>query len=166
MAKSTPRILMFVCSGNTCRSPIAEGFTNYFLKNGDHGPDWHACSAGTLASCGIPASDLAVRVMAEHGVDISRHRSSPLGSWTPPEGTLFFGMTRAHKDEIARIFPRRASSIFLLGEISAPPVRGVPAEVPDPYGSSIASYRKTAAMIRSMILSLLTSLGKDPRFLS
>lgn len=166
MAKSTPRILMFVCSGNTCRSPIAESFTNHFLKNGDHGSDWHACSAGTLASRGIPASELAVRVMAEHGVDISRHRSSPLGAWTPPEGTLFFGMTKAHERELVRIFPSRSSFIFLLGEATSPSIRGVPTEVPDPYGFSIASYRETTVMIRGMILSLLSSLGKDPRFLS
>lgn len=139
---------------------------NFLLKQKKHESGWGVCSAGTLASKGIPASDLAVRVMAEHGVDISMHRSSPLGIWEPPGGTLFFGMTMVHKDELSRIFPGRSSSIFLLGEAAGPLNSGGPTEVPDPYGSSVASYREIAGMIRDMTLALLSSLMKDPRFLS
>lgn len=159
-----PRILMFVCSGNTCRSPMAEGFMNFFLEKDGMGHLWRACSAGILASRGLPASELAVKAMSESGVDISRHRSSPLTDWEPPEGTLFFGMTLWHKEELTRTFPELDSSIFLLGEAAGFEDHGTPVEVPDPFGFSISSYRDIAGHISKMTLALASSLGKDPRF--
>lgn len=143
---------------------MAEGFMNFFLKKDGMEHQWRACSAGILTSRGIPASEFAVKAMSEYGVDISRHRSSPLMDWIPPEGTIFLGMTLWHKKELAGAFPERASSIFLLGEASGFEDRGIPLEVPDPFGFSIASYRDIAGQVHDMTLALLSSLGKDPRF--
>ena len=159
-----PRLLMFVCSGNTCRSPMAEGFMNSFLEKEGSEPLWKACSAGILPSRGIPANEFAVKVMSEYGVDISRHRSTSLTDWELPEGTLFLGMTLWHKEELTRAFPERASSIFLLGEAAGFQDRGTPVEVPDPFGFSIASYRNIAGHVRDMTLALASSLGRDLRF--
>lgn len=160
-ANVLPRILMFVCSGNTCRSPMAEGFMNLFLEDGSR---WKACSSGILTSRGLPASEFAVRVMSEYGVDISRHRSSAISDWDPPEGTLFFGMTSWHRDEIVRLFPGRSSSIFLLGEAAGFADKGNSAEVQDPFGSSINSYREIAGKIYEMTLALSSLLAIDPGF--
>lgn len=159
-----PRILMFVCSGNTCRSPMAEGFANFFLEQKGMGSFWRACSSGVLAPRGLPASELAVRVMSGYGVDISRHRSSPVADWEPPEQTLFLGMTNWHMEELMRMLPGRSSRIFLLGEAAGFEGAKFPAEVSDPFGLSIASYRKIAEQIHDMTLSLLSSLDNDPRF--
>lgn len=156
---------MFVCSGNTCRSPMAEGFMNSFLEKDGMESLWRSRSAGILASRGVPASEFAVRVMSEYGVDISRHRSSSMADWEPPEGTLFLGMTLWHKEELIRTFPERGSRIFLLGEAAGFEDHGTPVEVPDPFGFSMASYRETAGRIREMTLALVSPLGKDPRFI-
>lgn len=118
--KDPLKVMMFVCSGNTCRSPMAEGFMNHFLKI--HGLDgiWGASSSGTMAIDGLPANGLAVRVMSENGIDISRHRSKPAGSWEPPEDSLFLGMTRDHVNCLRNLFPRRRGrSVYL----ARPPVR-------------------------------------------
>ena len=152
---------MFVYSGNTCRSPIAEGFMKSFLE--ERSP-WMACSSGILTSGGLPASELAVSVMSEYGVDISRHRSSTVYDWDPPEGTLFFGMTGWHREELVRIFPGHSSCVFLLGEAAGFADKGNSADVQDPCGFSIASYRDIAGKIREMTLVLASSLGRDPRF--
>jgi len=143
---------------------MAEGFMNFFLKDGGLHDAWVACSAGTMASAGQRASEYAVRVMSDFGVDISGHRSSSLSDWDPPDGTVFFGMTFPHKKELERVFPSRLSRIFLLGD-AAGFSEGNREEVPDPYGFSLASYRQTAGRIREMIWSLYSSLVKNPGFL-
>lgn len=143
---------------------MAEGMANLLLEKDFRGLPYRACSSGIFASSGLPASEMAVRVMAEQGVDISKHRSSQVNSWEPPEDTLFFGMTRDHQMELSRLFPSRGSRVFLLGDAASPGYRGSLTEVPDPYGFSILSYREIASLIREMLLGLLPSLDKDPRF--
>ncbi|HBG14904.1 MAG TPA: hypothetical protein DDW96_06255 [Synergistaceae bacterium] len=156
--KDRLKVMMFVCSGNTCRSPMAEGFMNHFLQI--HGLDgmWITSSSGTMATDGLPANELAIRVMSEHGIDISRHRSKPAGSWEPPEGSLFLGMTREHVNCLKNLFPRRRGAVRLLGEASRPFYEGDILEVPDPFGCSLASYREVAGVIREMTMGLLDSL--------
>ncbi|HDQ93074.1 MAG TPA: low molecular weight protein arginine phosphatase [Synergistetes bacterium] len=153
---------MFVCSGNTCRSPMAEGFMNRFLEESPWGGGFAACSSGTMASRGLPASEMAVKTMKEHGIDISRHRSSPAGIWIPPEDTLFFCMTRRQKMELQNIFSGRSSRIFLLGEAADSVLE--PEEVPDPFGASLDNYRKIALILLGMVKDLQRSLEKDLRF--
>ncbi len=155
---SYSRLIIFVCSGNTCRSPMAEGFTNHFLETAKAGGDWRACSSGTMAADGIPANEMAVRVMAEHGIDISRHRSSYAGSWEPPAGTLFFGMARDHVNALKTLFPSSMGSIHLLGEAVRPWYSGTLTEVPDPFGASIESYREIAGLLKEMTLALMKRL--------
>jgi protein-tyrosine-phosphatase len=155
--KDPLKVMMFVCSGNTCRSPMAEGFMNHFLKI--HGLDgiWGASSSGTMAIDGLPANGLAVRVMSENGIDISRHRSKPAGSWEPPEDSLFLGMTRDHVNCLRNLFPRRRGAVCLLGEASRPFYVGDIIEVPDPFGGRLASYREIAGVSREMSMGLLNS---------
>jgi len=153
---------MFVCSGNTCRSPMAEGFMNRCLEDISGDLPFTACSSGTMASPGLPANPMALKAMQEHGIDISRHRSSPTGIWIPPEETLFFGMTRVHRRELQSIFPGRSSRIFLLGEAAGLGLEQE--EVPDPFGASLEHYREIALILRKMVLGLLDSINSDPRF--
>ena len=112
---------------------MAEGFARHFLKL--HGLDdrWSASSLGIMAIDGLPATEFAVRVMLEHGIDISGHRS------------------RRHSGE--------GTTILLLGEASLPFCRGEALEVPDPFGSGLSRYRGVAAIIREMTLGLVHGLG-------
>ena len=153
------REVVFVCSGNTCRSPMAEGFARHFLKL--HGLDdrWSASSLGIMAIDGLPATEFAVRVMLEHGIDISGHRSRRAESWNPPEGSLVLGMTREHVDRMKRLHSGEGTTILLLGEASLPFCRGEALEVPDPFGSGLSRYRGVAAIIREMTLGLVHGLG-------
>jgi len=158
-SRGTLREVVFVCSGNTCRSPMAEGFARYFLKL--HGIDdrWKTSSLGVTAFEGLPASELAVTVMLEYGIDISKHRSRRAESWNPPEGSLALGMTWEHVDRMKRLHPDEGTTILLLGEVSLPFCQDGTLEVPDPFGSDLPRYREVAAIIRKMTLGLVNGLG-------
>jgi len=105
-------------------------------------------------------------VMAEHGIDISRHRSSLAGSWEPPAGTLFFGMAREHVSALRTIFPSRKDYIRLLGDAARPFYDGPVVEVPDPFGSRIESYREISGLLKEMILALMRHLDSPSSSLS
>jgi len=153
------REVVFVCSGNTCRSPMAEGFARHFLKLRGLDDRWKTSSLGVAAIEGLPATEFAVRVMLEHGIDISGHRSRRAESWTPPGGSLALGMTREHVDRMKRLPLGEGATIRLLGEASLPFCRGDALEVPDPFGSGLPRYREVAAIIREMTLGLVRGLG-------
>lgn len=67
--------ILFICTGNTCRSPMAEGL---FRKLSAHHPEWQAGSAGTAAWPGQAASPETLHVLREHGVNLSSHESRPV----------------------------------------------------------------------------------------
>jgi protein-tyrosine-phosphatase len=138
---------------------MAEGFMRYFL--GLHGltGGWNVSSSGVMAIEGLPAAELAIRVMSEHGIDISEHRSRPVSALSPSEGSLVLGMTREHVSRMKTLLPDRGLTICLLGEASRPFYGGEAPEVPDPFGSGLSRYREVAAIIRAMTLNLACILG-------
>jgi protein-tyrosine-phosphatase len=141
---------------------MAEGFMNRCIEEAPGDLPFAACSSGTMASRGLPASGMALKAMKEYGIDISGHRSSPAGIWIPPGDTLFFCMTRRHRTELQNVFPGRSSRIFLLGEVVGSGLE--PGEVPDPFGASLEHYREIALILRGMVTGLLDSIKSDPRF--
>ncbi|MBN1863549.1 MAG: hypothetical protein JW808_01475, partial [Victivallales bacterium] len=77
MALEVKMHVLFVCSGNTCRSPMAEGYLRHLLEKGGRG-DITVSSAGTSTADGMPPSRHSVEALKEHGIDISGHRSTGL----------------------------------------------------------------------------------------
>ena len=105
--------VLFVCTGNICRSPIAEGLFRRLIGNRK---DIEVLSAGVHAVRGQPPSLYAVQVCAEEGVDISDLRSQPLTSVLVDRATHIFAMTGAHLETIQTLFPQGAEKSFLLRE--------------------------------------------------
>src|SRR4029077_14828021 len=97
--------VLFVCTGNICRSPIAEGLFRRMLGNRK---DIEVVSAGVHAVRGQPPSLYAVEVCAEGGVDISNLRSQPLTAALIDRATHIFAMTGAHLETIQTLFPHGA----------------------------------------------------------
>ena len=125
--------VLVVCTGNTCRSPMAEGWLNHKLA----GKGWVAESAGVAAWGGGSASSEAVEVMREIGVDISSHRNRSLTRALADEAAIILAMTDGHRREIERRFPEAAAKVRLVKSFGA-----VPAEdVADPFGASADVYR-------------------------
>src|SRR5947207_5022323 len=94
--------VLFVCTGNICRSPIAEGLFRRLLGNRK---DIEVVSAGIHAVRGQPPSAHAIEVCAEDGVNIRALRSQPLTAALIERATHIFAMTGAHVEAISMLFP-------------------------------------------------------------
>jgi glycine hydroxymethyltransferase len=143
--------VLFVCTGNICRSPIAEGFFRRLLGNRR---DIEVASAGVHAVRGQPPSLYAVQVCEEEGVDISGLRSQPLTASLIDRATHIFAMTGAHLETIHMLFPHGAEKSFLLREFEEPGTT-VWRDVPDPIGLGRDVYELCARTIKNALPSVL-----------
>lgn len=138
--KKQPGIL-FVCTGNVCRSPMAEYMFRERIR-GRH--DWHVESAGTSTIEGMPASPQAVTALSEIGVDLLPHRSRPVSTDMVAESFIVVVMTEGHRADILASIPCAADKVYLLLNFA----RDVQErDVPDPIGYPVDVYRQTREMI-------------------
>jgi glycine hydroxymethyltransferase len=143
--------VLFVCTGNICRSPIAEGLFRRLLGNRK---EIDVASAGVHAVRGQPPSLYAVQVCEEEGVDISGLRSQPLTAALVDRVTHIFAMTGAHLETIQMLFPQGAEKSFLLREFEEPGTT-VWRDVPDPIGLGREVYEDCARIIKNALPSVL-----------
>src|SRR5438477_1485960 len=148
---STVKSVLFVCTGNICRSPMAEGFFRRLLGNRK---DIEVASAGVHAVCGQPPSMHAVQVCEQEGIDIRGVRSQPLTAALVDRATHIFAMTGAHLETIHMLFPHGAEKAFLLREFEEPGMT-VWRDVPDPIGCNRDVYCTCAAKIKNALPTVL-----------
>jgi protein-tyrosine-phosphatase len=135
------RKVLFVCYGNLCRSPMAEGFYNALRKS----KAITAESAGVGAAGGSPASLLAVLEMKRRGIDISAHRARGLSAIDPA----------AYQRVVA--MDREVAALFSVAFPAFPDLRIW--NIPDPYGGPAGGYRQAADLIRVQVEELLGELS-------
>src|SRR6266478_6365598 len=150
-AVRTVKSVLFVCTGNICRSPIAEGLFRRLIGNRG---DIDVVSAGVHAVRGQPPSLYAVQVCAEDGTDISDVRSQPLTAALVDHATHIFAMTGAHLETIQTLFPQGGEKSFLLREFEEPGTT-VWRDVPDPIGLGREVYEDCARIIKNALPSVL-----------
>ncbi len=143
--------VLFVCTGNICRSPIAEGL---FRRLTGNRKDIEVASAGVHAVRGQPPSLYAVQVCEQEGVDISQQRSQPLTAGLVDRATHIFAMTGAHLETIHMLFPNGIEKTFLLREFEEPGST-VWRDVPDPIGLGRDVYEDCARTIKNALPSVL-----------
>jgi len=143
--------VLFVCTGNICRSPIAEGL---FRRLTGNRKDIEVASAGVHAVRGQPPSLYAVEVCAAEGIDISGLRSQPLTGALVDQATHVFAMTGAHLETIQTLFPQSAEKTFLLREFEEPGTT-VWRDLPDPIGLGREVYEDCARIIKNALPSVL-----------
>ncbi len=130
--------ILFVCTGNTCRSPMAEAIANKFAI--ERALDsFIISSAGTSTWEGSPASDAAILVGIERGIDMSQHRSRQLSRDLLAEQDLILAMGPHHLDRIEALGGTGKS--FLLTEYAS--AGSSNAAIADPFGGDLHAYRTT-----------------------
>ncbi len=145
------RTVLFVCTGNVCRSPMAQGLFAEMVKGRS---DIEVTSAGIGAVGGQSPSPHSVEVMHELGIDIRNIRSKPLMADLVRRADFIFVMTYGHLDSMLLLFPSAAEKTFLLREFETDlPV--MERELSDPIGQSREVYRECREQIRTALPRLL-----------
>jgi protein arginine phosphatase len=138
--------ILFVCTGNTCRSPLAEAIARRELADDER---FVVGSAGTFAEDGACASSGALEVAREHGLDLEAFASRRLTAELLEAADCVLVMEPVHRSGVLGVSPQSDTRTFLLGEMAGR--HGREATVPDPFGGPIESYRRTFEKIQAFI---------------
>lgn len=132
--------LLVVCVGNICRSPMAQGMLAARL------PGWNVHSAGLGALVGSPADEIAVKLMQEHGLDISGHRAVQITRKMCVDADMVLVMSREQRREVESLYPEICGRVFRLGEHAD-------RDVPDPYRQPEPVFRQALKLIDEGVAS-------------
>lgn len=148
---TTMKHVVFICTGNVCRSPIAEGFYRQLTESDD---TIVVGSAGINAFDGQAASPHSVDVMKPEGIDLSDHRSRMLTAEIVDQATHIFGMTVGHRDAVQMMFPESSEKVFVLREFLVGADAQFDLDVSDPIGGSLEEYVRTRNLIKEALQSV------------
>jgi protein-tyrosine-phosphatase len=138
-------LILFVCTGNLCRSPMAEGLLRQRLAEKELSQH-KVASTGIWAVDGKPASENAVLAMKERGIDISDHIAHTITAEDVAEADLILCMSREHQQMIHNTWPQYDWKVFRLSEMVKKRK-----DVRDPYRGSLEEYRACADIISDYI---------------
>ena len=145
------KTILFVCTGNVCRSPMAEALFRRAVGGRD---EYKVMSAGLGAADGQPPSPLAVQVIKELGVDISGLRSRAVSAELVQAADYIFGMTRSHVETLVTLYAQAAEKTFLLREFDEA-LDTFEKDISDPIGASYDVYVNCRDQIEQGLMSLL-----------
>lgn len=146
--------ILFVCTGNTCRSPMAKLLFEEMVSKDPslRSVGAEVDSAGIIGG-GSQAMQEAIDVMNEHGLDLTSHQSKPLDGRLVDWADIVLVMEHEHKQGVMIRVPKAVEKTYLLSEYV-----GESGDVPDPYRKSISKYRECAALLQSLLGGLIEKL--------
>lgn len=148
--------LLFVCTGNTCRSPMAEAIAGRLAASRGL-DDVHVSSAGTSAWEGAPASDASLLVAIEEGLDLNNHRARVLSREILATADLVLVMGPHHLERSAALGAEGKS--HLITEFASHGTQAVP--VNDPFGGDLDVYRATFRELTALIERVLDRVAAE-----
>ena len=151
------RHVLFVCTGNTCRSPMAKYLFDKVLKDAGLAKNFVADSAGIFSQPGQKASNFAIEVMKEIGIDIDCHTSKQVTQKLVNSADAIFCMTEGHRKALLKDFKKISEKCFLIKEFS----ECKDMDIHDPFFGDINDYRIARDEIKSSMGAILKFLKSD-----
>jgi len=162
------KTILFVCTGNTCRSAMAEGIFKKMLKERtEYGSKFNILSAGISVLPGMSPTPEAIKVMTEQDIDISRHIATQVQEDLVKKADLILVMSNTHKDYITTKFTFAQDKIYLLkefaqiGKFKSLQKTDENHEVVDPLGRSIEFYRIIARELKENLEKILDKILEE-----
>lgn len=154
---SDQKHVLFVCTGNTCRSPMAEGLFRKAIAGRD---DFAVSSAGVSATQGTPASPETQCLLKKRGAALVNFRSRPVSEAILTAASHVFAMTESHLAVLEARFPQHADKLYLVREFAGIPNKRAGIDVPDPIGMGPAAYEEVAKVLDAAIPSIIAYVDK------
>lgn len=151
------KTILFICTGNVCRSPMAEGILRHVLNGRS---DIRILSAGVGAGNGQPPSTHSLNALNEWGIDITDQRSQLLTADLVAQADLILGMTQGHVESILMMFPEASGRVHRLRDFD-PTLDIFERDICDPIGGSFEIYQACRDQIKSGIEAMLTALESN-----
>lgn len=151
-------MILFVCTGNTCRSPMAAALFRREWQKRPAVSELKIASAGLAAADGDEVSGHVRTLAQEAGIELDQCCATPLEGAEVERACLILVMTRQHRRQLQRRFPGAADKIFLLKERAG--LTGDP-DVADPYGGSLEEYRRVFEEIGEAVAAIVLDLERS-----